>query len=192
MTPLIHIKHNVPQPDERLKENSDRVHCWLWIQTDEPKQDLSTDINQTKRSAVKLNEPQVQRSEDSCLQYPKTRRVSENQVCLYLCVTEENSTDLWLYFSGHYWIDPNEGSIRDAIQVYCNMEMGETCIPANPASIPRKNWWTSSSSTQKPVWYGATMNRGSRVNRNTTVTLQIGSDHFGLAERWPCWKKSRC
>lgn len=73
---------------------------------------------------------------------------------------------------GEYWIDPNEGSARDAIQVHCNMEMGETCIPANPASIPRKNWWTSRSSLPKPIWFGATMNRGTKVNMITMVTIK--------------------
>ena len=31
--------------------------------------------------------------------------------------------------SGWYWIDPNMGSIHDALQVWCNLTaMGETCI----------------------------------------------------------------
>lgn len=81
--------------------------------------------------------------------------------------------------SGEYWIDPNEGSIRDAIQVYCNMEMGETCIHANPASIPRKNWWSSRSSMPKPVWFGTTINRGSKFTYGSneasvnTVSVQL-------------------
>lgn len=65
---------------------------------------------------------------------------------------------------GEYWVDPNEGSLKDAIKVYCNMETGETCVSANPASIPRKSWWSSRSSTPKPVWFGATMNRGMKVS----------------------------
>ncbi|CAB1434645.1 unnamed protein product [Pleuronectes platessa] len=63
--------------------------------------------------------------------------------------------------SGEYWIDPNQGSTKDAIRVFCNMENGETCISANPANIPRKAWWTKSSpSANKPVWFEATMNGG--------------------------------
>lgn len=65
--------------------------------------------------------------------------------------------------AGNYWIDPNGGSLKDAIQVYCNMETGETCISANPNSIPRKNWWSSRSSTPKPVWYGTMINKGIKV-----------------------------
>ncbi|KAF6361281.1 collagen type V alpha 2 chain [Rhinolophus ferrumequinum] len=64
--------------------------------------------------------------------------------------------------SGEYWIDPNQGSVEDAIKVYCNMETGETCISANPSSIPRKTWWASKSPDHKPVWYGLDMNRGSQ------------------------------
>lgn len=62
---------------------------------------------------------------------------------------------------GEYWVDPNQGSSEDAIKVHCNMETGETCISANPASIPRKVWW--STSRNKPVWFGADINRGQQV-----------------------------
>lgn len=66
---------------------------------------------------------------------------------------------------GEYWIDPNQGSVRDAIKVFCNMESGETCISANPASTPRKTWWTKSTPTAtKPVWFGANINGGTRVS----------------------------
>lgn len=61
-------------------------------------------------------------------------------------------------------MDPNEGSLKDAIKVYCDMETGETCVSANPPSIPRKSWWSSHSSSPKPVWFGATMNRGTKVS----------------------------
>lgn len=64
---------------------------------------------------------------------------------------------------GEYWIDPNQGSAEDAIKVYCNMDTGETCISANPSSVPLKTWWASRSSDHKPVWYGLDMNRGSQV-----------------------------
>jgi collagen type V/XI/XXIV/XXVII alpha len=70
-----------------------------------------------------------------------------------------------LFDSGNYWIDPNQGNSRDAIQVFCNMETGETCISANPPSVPRKTWWTKSiSSATKPVWYGADISSGTLVS----------------------------
>lgn len=62
-------------------------------------------------------------------------------------------------------MDPNQGSVEDAIQVYCNMDTGETCISANPPSIPRKVWWTASRN--KPVWFGADINRGTHVSTST-------------------------
>lgn len=69
--------------------------------------------------------------------------------------------------TGEYWVDPNQGSIKDAIRVFCNMESGETCISGNPANIPRKAWWTKSSpSVNKPVWFGANMNSGTKVRKD--------------------------
>lgn len=74
---------------------------------------------------------------------------------------------LWCCVAGEYWIDPNQGSARDAIKVHCNMETGETCISANPPNVPRKTWWTSSSTVLKPIWFGANMNGGAHVSLNT-------------------------
>ena len=59
-------------------------------------------------------------------------------------------------------MDPNQGSAEDAIKVLCNMDTGETCISANPSSIPRKVWW--SSPRNKPVWFGADINSGTHVS----------------------------
>lgn len=71
---------------------------------------------------------------------------------------------VYVVLAGHFWIDPNQGCVEDAIKVFCNMETGETCISAHPATIPRKTWWTSRSPDLKPIWYGLDMNRGSQVS----------------------------
>lgn len=66
--------------------------------------------------------------------------------------------------AGEYWIDPNQGCTIDAIKVFCNMETGESCVHPKPASIPRKNWWSSKSKDRKHVWFGETMNGGFHVS----------------------------
>lgn len=35
-------------------------------------------------------------------------------------------------FLGDYWIDPNEGDIKDAILVYCDIKKLMTCIRSQP------------------------------------------------------------
>lgn len=90
---------------------------------------------------------------------------------------------------GEYWVDPNQGSSEDAIKVHCNMETGETCISANPASIPRKVWW--STSRNKPVWFGADINRGQQVrtmflpcNPHIFSMTQVGKQLQELLDHW--------
>lgn len=66
--------------------------------------------------------------------------------------------------AGDYWIDPNQGCTLDAMKVFCNMETGETCVYPNPATVPRKNWWSSKSKEKKHIWFGETMNGGFHVS----------------------------
>lgn len=76
--------------------------------------------------------------------------------CLLACFT--------FLFVGEYWIDPNQGCKLDAIKVFCNMETGETCLSANPSSVPKKNWWTIPGPEKKHYWFGESMNGGFQVN----------------------------
>lgn len=76
-------------------------------------------------------------------------------------------------------MDPNQGSVEDAIKVHCNMDTGETCISANPPSIPRKVWWNSSRN--KPVWFGADINRGTQVS---CYSFNVGGDREGHRNRF--------
>lgn len=85
--------------------------------------------------------------------------------------------------SGEYWVDPNLGSIADAIKVYCNMETGETCVKPSTPKIPRKNWWSSKSKTNKHVWFGESMNGGfhfSYAANGQTATANIQMNFLRL------------
>lgn len=65
------------------------------------------------------------------------------------------------YLSGRYWIDPNEGCIDDAVQVYCDFEEQVNCIePRNhKITIPTlsANQWISEVNLQTETFeYKAT------------------------------------
>lgn len=42
--------------------------------------------------------------------------------------------------SGEYWVDPNEGDVKDAIVVHCDMEQKATCVLAQPSMTQEYNW----------------------------------------------------
>merc|ERR1719431_380197 len=42
--------------------------------------------------------------------------------------------------SGEYWVDPNEGSINDAIVVQCDMDKKSTCVLPQPSMTQEYNW----------------------------------------------------
>lgn len=53
-------------------------------------------------------------------------------------------------FVGEYWMDPNEGDIRDAILVQCKMETRATCVMPNPERTPE----ITHIGNEPEVWLG--------------------------------------
>jgi len=47
--------------------------------------------------------------------------------------------------SGTYWIDPNQGSTKDAIEVFCDIPNHQTCVMPKPATIAKTAWSTASA-----------------------------------------------
>ena len=45
------------------------------------------------------------------------------------------SVDCIFVVAGMYFVDPNQGSPKDAIQVYCDMPAQRTCVLAQPDSV---------------------------------------------------------
>jgi collagen type V/XI/XXIV/XXVII alpha len=76
--------------------------------------------------------------------------------------------DLWLchpdFPNGEYYIDPNGGSARDSIEVYCNLEQeGITCLsPTKQNQKPNK--WKKNSPGD---WYSE-YNKGSQFDYNVS------------------------
>lgn len=81
---------------------------------------------------------------------------------------------LLIFFSvtGTYWVDPNQGSSLDAIQVHCNMETGETCVYPIDSNIPMKNWYLSKNLREKKhIWFSESMTGGFQVRVAVTKSL---------------------
>ena len=68
---------------------------------------------------------------------------------------------LLFLFLGMYWIDPNQGSPLDAIEVYCDIADHMTCIYASPSTIEKKTWYSGAS---QHVWFGEEMEDGYPVS----------------------------
>lgn len=59
---------------------------------------------------------------------------------------------------GMYWIDPNQGSDIDAIEVYCDIRAHQTCVLASPSEIPKKVWVKDNN--DQHVWFGENIQDG--------------------------------
>jgi len=80
--------------------------------------------------------------------------------------------------SGTYWVDPNQGSPVDAIEVHCNMERKETCVVAKPNQVFKGTWYVGEPGH---VWFGEEMEKGFpftyKADRVQLTFLQLLSSH---------------
>lgn len=51
---------------------------------------------------------------------------------------------------GDFWIDPNEGDVKDAILVYCDIQKRMTCIKP----VPVKSEIINIISDEQEIWLG--------------------------------------
>lgn len=65
--------------------------------------------------------------------------------------------------NGMYWIDPNQGSADDAIEVYCDIKKEETCIFAQSNQVEKGKWYTGPS---KRTWFSVDMENGFTFSYN--------------------------
>lgn len=78
--------------------------------------------------------------------------------------------------SGNYWIDPNDGDIRDAIFVYCDMKKRASCIVPAPAKSDEIDY----TGKEPEIWLSEVPN-GMKMNykadSNQLGFLQLLSTH---------------
>lgn len=89
--------------------------------------------------------------------------------------------------SGNYWIDPNDGDIRDAILVYCDLKKRASCVVPAPA----KSDEISYQGKEAEIWLSE-MSNGMKINykadSNQLGFLQLLSAHATQEITFHCKK----
>lgn len=101
---------------------------------------------------------------------PDGQKMSPAKTCRDLAVAHPHLK------SGQYWIDPNEGDIRDAILVHCDMEKRASCIVPAPVKTNEINY----VGTDNEVWLGELqggMKLTYKADSNQLGFLQLSSAH---------------
>lgn len=86
---------------------------------------------------------------------PRGKRTSPGQTCRDIKRSNPE------FKNGYYWVDPNEGSALDAIQVYCKFDTEETCI--DPES-PRFNADRWTKDTREGQYFMEEVNNGKQFS----------------------------
>lgn len=75
------------------------------------------------------------------------------------------------FTSGHYWIDPNEGDVRDAILVYCDAKTKSTCVLPQPLRTKELHH----IGDEKEVWLG-------EMEAGMKITYKADSNQIGFLQ----------
>jgi len=109
------------EPDD-IDDDLDSVRSKLLARQETGGEVLVADVIQ-EVSTVMLNHIEGLKKELDYIRYPEGKRENPALSCREIKLGHPS------YKTGWYWVDPNLGSIDDAIQVWCNMtETPETCV----------------------------------------------------------------
>lgn len=99
---------------------------------DEPSKlfDASVPVEEKKRIVFEYYRKLVEEYER--LRSPTGDKDAPAKTCRDLALSHPELPD------GSYWIDPNEGDPKDAIQVHCDMAAKASCINPSPSKVPKK------------------------------------------------------
>ncbi|KYM93308.1 Collagen alpha-2(I) chain [Atta colombica] len=132
---------------------------------DEPPRIFSKDITEKERRELLLKAYENLKLSFQKLMKPDGEKNSPAKTCRDLFAAYPDK------LSGEYWIDPNEGDIRDAILVYCDAEKRATCILPNPSRSPEITHITD----QQETWL-------SEIDNGMKITYKADSNQIGFLQ----------
>ena len=97
---------------------------------DEPARMFGPDLSDSDRRTLVMKAYKTLKSQWERFRRPDGGRDYPAKTCRDLHVAHPELP------SGDYWVDPNEGDVRDAILVHCNMVNKATCLYPQPNRTP--------------------------------------------------------
>lgn len=150
-------------------------------QGDDPMRIFGNSMTEQERRAVVLKAYEQLKVSFEKFKRPDGEKMSPAKTCRDLAVAHPSLK------SGQYWIDPNEGDIRDAILVHCDMEKRASCIMPSPM---RSNEISFVGSEQE-MWLGEIaggMKLTYKADSNQMGFLQLSSAHATQNVTYHCKK----
>jgi len=116
------------------------------------------------------------------LREPKGTRVAPGRTCADLAIANPKMKD------GVYWIDPNGGSIKDAIEVYCYIKQHKTCVVPKPEMYSKGRWFDQPS--ENLSWFSGDARGGNeftyKIDRSQLTFLQLLSSEASQTITYHC------
>lgn len=150
-------------------------------QGDDPLRAFTSSLSEEERRAVVLKAYEQLKVNFEKFKRPDGQKLSPAKTCRDLAVAHPNLK------SGQYWIDPNDGDIRDAILVHCDMDRRASCIMPSPMRSKE----ISHVGTESEMWLGEMeggMKLHYKADSNQMGFLQLSSAHATQNVTYHCKK----
>lgn len=117
-------------------------------------------------SSVMLKHIDQLKTQVDNIKYPQGTRENPAISCREIALGHPN------FKTGWYWVDPTQGSIKDALQVWCNMtDIIETCVyPTPKTKMISEKQWTKPEGRDR--WF-AQLNGGFKIDYTSSVQLKL-------------------
>lgn len=132
---------------------------------DEPFKITNAGLSEEERRAIVMKAYEQLKSSFERFKKPDGQKSSPAKTCRDLVVAHPTTK------SGPYWIDPNEGDIKDAILVHCDVEKMATCVMPSPT----KSKQLSYKGNEKEIWIG-------EMEGGIKLTYKADSNQLGFLQ----------